>query len=155
MSSFNAYYSHVHTVSQTVRQHLPSIEWLVSMKDGDRRTGRTTALALAFLRESFSGSFATVKIFDHFLVDRVGSAGEEVRNKVKEMYHGVFIDSEGRIEPQPCYPGDNRSPQFSNTLQSVRTDFRDVCHSAVRLGIDPVWMMDQIRNAVAESVMAT
>ncbi len=71
------------------------------------------------------------------------------------MSPGVSIDSDGRMENQPAYAASRLSPQFGDTLAKVRQDFNDVVNSAVRLGVDPTWMMNQLRTALAESVMNT
>ncbi len=152
MESFNAYYRNVHNASHIVLQHLPSIEWLVSTRDEDRRTGRTTALALAFLRDSFS-SPAMTKVFDHSSVS--GNERQWVIRKIQEMSPGVFIGNDGTMENQPAYAATPRSSQFNDTLEKVRRDFVDVVTSGVRLGVDPTWMMKQLQNALAESVMHT
>ncbi len=153
MNSFNAYYRNVHSASPVVRQHLPSIEWLVSTRDEDRRTGRTTALALAFLRDSFS-SLAPTKVFDHS-----GTAGYDpaqcMKNKLQEMLPGVFVANDGTMENQPAYAASPSSQQFSDTLVKVRQDFVDVVKSGIRMGVDPTWMMKQLQSALAESVMLT
>lgn len=153
MDSFNAYYQNVHAVHPHVQQHLPSIEWLVSTREEDRRTGRTTALALAFLRDSFS-SRTNIKVYDHYISNGMDSR-KEICRKIQEMSPGVLIDSDGRMDNQPAYAASRLSPHFGDTLARVRQDFSDVCSSAVKLGVDPEWMMRQLRDAVAESVMSS
>jgi hypothetical protein len=153
MTSFNAYYSNISAVNSFVRQHLPSVEWLVSTRDEDRGTGRTTALALAFLRNSFSSAHPT-RAFDH--ADGGGFDSKQwIKMKLQEMSPGLFIGQDGTLESQPAYAASPSSPQFNDTLLKVRQDFMSVVTSAVRLGVDPTWMMKQLQNALAESVMNT
>jgi len=154
MDSFNAYYRSVVNVSHVVRQHLPSIEWLVSTRDEDRRTGRTTALALAFLRDSFSSPAPTV-VFDHQLSPGMYDQKQWMKNRIREMSPNIFIADDGTMEAQPSYASSPSSPQFNDTLVKVRQDFLDVVKSAVRMGVNPNWMLDQLRNALAASVMDT
>lgn len=153
MDSFNAYYQNVHTVHPHVRQHLPSVEWLVSTRDEDRRTGRTTALALAFLRDSFSSSHQT-RVFDHVMANDTDLA-RWVKHKIQEISPGTVIGHDGRIENQPAYAASRLSPHFGDTLAKVRQDFHDVCLAAVKLGVDHEWMMKQLRDALADLVMSS
>lgn len=153
MSSFSAYYRNLPSASPVVRQHLPSIEWLVSTRDDDRRSGRTTALALAFLRDSFSSPFPTW-VFDHSYSN--GPNHEQLmRAKLQEFQPGLHVDFGGFMESEPAYAASPSSPQFNDTLMKVRQDFNDVVNSAVRLGVNPNWMMRQLQGALAESVMNT
>jgi hypothetical protein len=157
MDSFNAYYRNVHKVSHVVRQHLPAIEWLVSTRDEDRGTGRTTALALAFLRDSFSSPTPT-RVFDHHGTtgyDAFRSPIQWVKNRIQGMSPGVYIAEDGTMENQPAYAASPSSLQFNDTLAKVRQDFLDVVKSGIRMGVDPTWMMKQLRTALAESVMNT
>lgn len=157
MTSFHAYYANVATSSPLVRQHLPSIEWLVSGRQEDRGTGRTTALALAFLRESFSNTgYSELRVFDHNLVqnDHDGNLSRQwIVQKLRGM--GVMASHSGIMENQPYYAANRSSPSFNNTLRSTERDFRDLVAAAIRLGVSPEWMVDHIRNALADSVIST
>ncbi len=157
MSSFNAYYGHMSSVSPLVRQHLPSVEWLVSTRPEDRGTGRTTALALAFLRDSFSaGQPVPIRVFDHHVVqnDMNGDASRQwIVSKLQGM--GAQVSHSGFMENQPYYPSSRDAPNFQDTLRSTARDFCDLVSAAIRLGLDPNWMISTIQTMLAETVILT
>lgn len=66
------------TAQQAQAVHI--LDWLLSDDIGDRRTGRTTALALAYLRFAALNPDRWVYIHDHYAVgDRTGGNGNLLR----------------------------------------------------------------------------
>jgi hypothetical protein len=154
MSAFSAYYQNVHNLNPFVRQHLPSIEWLVSTKQEARGTGRTSALLFAYLRDSFSG-LGPVTIRDHH-IPRRGMHDVAMDNLIQRISSmGVDISSDGEMAAQPAVPASLGHPQNKDALAEIMRDFRSICASAVRMGVSPVWMLDQVKSVLAASVMFT
>jgi len=156
VSSFNAYYQGVQSSSHVVLQHLPSIEWLVSTGDQHRRSGRSRALALAFLRDSFETG-RPVKLFDHVGPD--SSAWSSVSSGGIPSYLaglGVEMIGADQIGAQPVFgvaPSPGRG--YSDSLFRIKQDFSSIVRAAISIGVSPDWMLTVVKNAMAESVMSS
>lgn len=153
MSILSEYHAKVASLDRTSKSRLPVLEWLVSMDPDDRRTGRTTLLALAFIGASIRNRVVWLKVFDHH-----GSTDERdtqiIRKAVSEIAPSASLSRNMRLHCQErAYPSDRGHPEFSAFMSSLKKDYLAVCRSAVQHGIDIDWMKEQIDDMVVRKVM--
>lgn len=152
MSAMGAYYAAVANLGSGLAAHLPTLEWLVSHSLKDRGTGRTRALAVAFIKAAVTTNGAEVKVFDHqtsgwnngqnFMIDAVRAAAP-----------GLQILPGGVIEAQPAYAASLSHPNHGVLQGALRSEFTSLCRACLQHGISLDWMMGVLKASIVESVM--
>lgn len=149
MSAMNDYYNAVSRMKHEIAGHLPSIEWLVSRRPEDRRTGRSYVLATAFLKAACTTNGAPVMVFDH-----QQSNGRDVMiQTLRSIAPSVQILSDGRLEPQPAYASTPGHPESWKLIKELRDDFVSLCRACMTHGVSVEWMLSVVKGAIVESVM--
>ncbi len=154
MSILSEYYAAVAALDPALASRLPVLEWLVSVQDKDRGTGRTSLLALAFIGAAMRRPEVGVKVFDHHDPSASRSSGQFIREAIRLASPTSFLKDDMTLFCQDrAYPEDSRHPDYSLLTSAIMTDFLALCRAAVRHGVDAQWMKDQIDDTVVRRVM--
>lgn len=155
MSVARAYYRGISFLNPRALSHLPSVEWLVSEREDERRTGRSTVLALAFLRSAIESSYP-VAVFDHSASGGRVNSSHRMVNTIRSMAPESFfrsddvLDSDGESWLGPSPGGFTPRPKVDSLFQ----DFRAITSLLVQLGYDPNDLASICRSAAVEHVMS-
>lgn len=88
MSFLKIYWDLVSQLRPAQVDALPVINWLIDSSPNSRRTGRTTLLALAFVRAAITNPGRKIMIFDHIKFDRPYGRNHYVKEKIIEITQG-------------------------------------------------------------------
>lgn len=163
------YYDAIERMALTGKDliRLRVLEWLVSQKDEDRRTGRTLLLALAFIRTAAQDG--PLDIFDHV----PGEPGlDNMRNIIGGLIPSARLRPRGgffgpaivlSVDPVPAAP-DRPSimwQRITNTvtstvisendkgaLQSLMDDLRSLFRSLASYGLEEEELVSVVRETV-------
>lgn len=179
MSVREAYWKAVGKLRPEQLDRLSTIEWLLDTSDSPsvRRSGRTTLMALGFLKTAFSQPGSAVYFFDHLITSRRDDA-----SRMREYVARILVDHFGDtsdvrfsrgsapsikaiagwthvIEDSPDVPVVYVSKPGKPVLagetgaDSVLEDVRASVSAALRLGISSDRLMDAVREAVVRTTM--
>jgi len=163
---------------------LPAVEWLLDSSDAGsvRGSGRTTVMALAFLRDACAHPGRQIPVFDHVLtrsrddakrvMDRIRSVVGPSHSELVETRHGsrptVRVNkgwSHTLLDPVrgPCRTRkreEDAHPVLSGYgegqagwRESVLDDVRSTVAAALKLGVPVQDVLDAVDDAVVRPVM--
>jgi hypothetical protein len=154
VSIFSEYYSAVAALDSALASRLPALEWLVSVQEKDRGTGRTRLLALAFIGAAMRRPEVGVKVFDHHDPSASRSSGQFIREAIRlASPTSVLKDDMTLFCQERAYPDDRLHHDYFLLTSAIMVDFLALCRAAVRHGVDVQWMKDQIDDTIVRRVM--
>lgn len=177
MSALKSYWEGVGNLRPDQAAKLPTVEWLLdsSQAGSVRRSGRSTLMALAFLRGACSHPGSWVPVFDHFrpmskddgkrMLDTVRTLGREEALDCKMTPHPSIRVRSGwshtvldpvqgpshvlRLEEATAFPVLEGGADPGTVLEDVRAS----AAAAIKLGVPADAVVDAVRDAVVRTVM--
>lgn len=177
MSAIAAYWKAVGKLRPEQVRRLNTVEWLLdsSSTGSVRGSGRTTLMALAFLRDACAHPGRSVPLFDHVAKDRVihdslgvilsdvhGAANDvefspmnrHASIRVRDSLTYVLMDPvQGPTHVSGHESGSHPVLEGEIGVDDVLQDILEAARSALKLGVPADVLISEVRDVVVRTVM--